>query len=464
MKKTKLFYLFSDDGKHYLYDYSVCTVIELTDDLYNLLNNYINGAKYSKSENAIIQEFIKHGFLKEDENFFNDKENNKIAYLSFAPTYTCNFRCTYCFGKYGSTYSGMPKSFDKERLLKMLNYFFYKAFPNAEKYRVDFVSGGEPLLGFDIIKETVKYIQQFIKDTGKQVTVWLCTNASLMTNEIIEYMSLYNISIGISIDGSREKNDMNRVDINGNGTYESICRGINLIINNNNISKKTKNIWGLCTATNENCNFVEILNNMKELGFHNVQIRLIRSSSSYNVAKIIQQYDKLVQNLLEEFTEGNLEKLKMILNDNDQFGKVLKRILLNNLLIRRCNAGINKITICPDGTIYPCDSLVGIQETMLGNLQDKNWNRQLYRNRKIDTIIECSKCDAQLLCGGDCYYNSYMKTGMQTTPDKEYCVIQKHIIDKAIVLRHKMELLNEERYNLLVKETKIRNDYSEIFG
>ncbi len=462
MKGNDFFYLFSIDSGYYLYDYSMCIVVEISSALFDILSRYKKGEMCSKEEDAIINEFKSHGFLTRDS--IKSKDNKRIAYLSFAPTYNCNFRCTYCFGKYGNTYCGTPKSFDKNLLLKMLDYFFYRSFSDVEQYRVDFVSGGEPLLGFDIIKETVEYVERFIKDTGKQVSIWLCTNASLMTNEIIEYISEHNISIGISIDGSREKNDMNRLDINGKGTYESICSGIRLIMNNSNIKKKTKNIWGLCTATNENCNFIDILKHMKSLGFQNVQIRLIRSTSQYDTSEIISQYDMLAQGLLEEFTKGNLDSLKMILNDNDQFGKVVKRVLLNELLIRRCNAGLNKITICPDGTIYPCDSLVGIQEAMLGNIQDEDWNRDLYKERTVDTINECSQCDAVFLCGGDCFYNSYMKTGFQTVPDKEYCEIQKNIINRALVLRHRMELVNEERYNLLLKEIRIRNDYSELFG
>lgn len=344
-----------------------------------------------------------------------------------------------------------------------MDYFFLKAFPNSQQYRIDFVSGGEPLLGLDIIKEAVKYIEKYSVSSGKQISMWLCTNGSLLTNEIIEYLSLHNISIGISLDGRKEYNDTARCDIKGNGTYDKICNGISLIRNNKKVSKKFKYIWGLCTATNDNCDFVDILNHMNELGFQNVQIRLIRSGEKYNVEKINVQYDHLSNTLLSMYSQSNLTYFKMILNDNDQFGKVLKRMLLDHLLIRRCNAGTNKITICPDGTIYPCDSLVGFTDFSLGNI-NKGWNRTLYKETTVNSISKCQECDIKYLCGGDCYYNSFMKTGCRFAPDNEFCQIQRHIINHAIVLRYQMQMTNPNLYETFLREVKKKNDYSELFG
>ena len=120
--------------------------------------------------------------------------------------YGCNFRCKYCFGQYGNAYKGKQRLFDEAGVASALDFFFYKAFPHALRYRLDFVSGGEPLLGIDIIKKTVSLINEFQKKSKKQVSVWLCTNASLLTDEIIEFFSDNNISIGVSLDGPRELN------------------------------------------------------------------------------------------------------------------------------------------------------------------------------------------------------------------------------------------------------------------
>ena len=464
MKSNTGYYLFCHENNYYLYDLVGSVILQLNPSLYNALKKYANNEECTLQEQEFINMFLSSGLLQDFSSIPDPAPiESKVAYLSFAPTYKCNFRCSYCFGDHGEKYKGEKREFTKESLIQTLDYFFLKAFPNAKQYRIDFVSSGEPLLGLDIIKEAVKYIEKYSVDSGKQISMWLCTNGSLLTDEIIEYLSLHNISIGISLDGRKKYNDATRFDVNGNGTYDKICSGISLIQNNKKVSKKFKYIWGLCTATNENCDFIDILNHMNELGFKNVQIRLIRSSEKYDVEKINTQYDRLSNALLSMYSQGNLTYFRMILNDNDQFGKVLKRMLLDHLLIRRCNAGTNKITICPDGTIYPCDSLVGFSDFALGTIND-GWNRTLYKETTVNSISKCQECNIKYLCGGDCYYNSFMKTGCRFTPDNEFCQIQRHIINLAIVLRYQMQITNPDLYESFLREVKKKNDYSELFG
>lgn len=459
------YYVFSINGEYYLYDMVGMVIFQIDESLFSVLCKTKNNESLTEAERAIVNIFKQNGFLKENiEKPEVDPTEKNVAYLSFAPTYKCNFRCSYCFGGHGDNYTGVQREFTNETLCEMLDFFFNIAFPMAKRYRIDFVSGGEPLMGINIIKATIEYIEKHICATGKLVSMWLCTNGSLISDEIIEYLSEHNVSIGISLDGRKEYNDRHRVDAFGNGTYVQICKGISLVKNNTNASKKIKEIWGLCTATNENCDFVDILRHMKSLGFKNVQIRLIRSEASYEIEKIVGEYNKLADFLLEQFSDGNVDYLRMILNDNDQFGKVLKRILLDRVLVRRCNAGVNKVTICPDGSIYPCDSLVGMPGLALGNIHDISWDKERYPKMTVDMRPKCSNCEIRYLCGGDCCYNSILKTGCQFIPDVEFCKLQRHIIHLTIMLRYKMQKTNEFLYERFVKEEKRKNDYSEFFG
>ena len=154
----------------------------------------------------------------------------------------------------------------------------------------------------------------------------------------------------------------------------------------------------------------------------------------------------------------------MILNDNDQYGKVLKRILLNHFLVRRCYAGMNKIAICPDGSVYPCDSFVGIKEYCMGNIHDARLELDRYQNITIDDIPQCRNCLLKYLCGGDCYYNSYMKNGKHDKPDDQFCELQKHIIEESILLCLQMQNTNSALYQQLSDYLKRKEDYVKLFG
>lgn len=114
-----------------------------------------------------------------------------------------------------------------------------------------------------------------------------------MSDEICEYLSKHNISIGVSLDGCKEVNDKNRIDANGNGTYDLVVNNIKNIFQNRNLSNKFKELWGLCVASNENCDFIDILKLYNEIGIKNAQIRLVRNEEKYDVEKIIQKYKEL---------------------------------------------------------------------------------------------------------------------------------------------------------------------------
>ena len=105
-------------------------------------------------------------------------------------------------------------------------------------------------------------------------------------NLIVAYLSKHNISIGVSLDGCKEVNDKNRIDANGNGTYDLVVNNIKNIFQNRNLSNKFKELWGLCVASNENCDFIDILKLYNEIGIKNAQIRLVRNEEKYDVEKI----------------------------------------------------------------------------------------------------------------------------------------------------------------------------------
>lgn len=83
---------------------------------------------------------------------------------------------------------------------------------------------------------------------------------------------------------------------------------------------------------------------------------------------------------------------------------------------------------------------------------------------KAQILVSFDTCEIKYLCGGDCYYNSYMKTGSQFEPDPEFCRIQKHLIQLAIMLRYKIEKIDIRLYNTILAEVKRKHDYSEIYG
>lgn len=141
----------------------------------------------------------------------------------------------------------------------------------------------------------------------------------------------------------------------------------------------------------------------------------------------------------------------MILNDNDYFGKILRRLLLRQIVINRCQAGKNKFSISANGDIYPCDSFVGNEKFRLGNLNTGMIEKNALKSICVNDREECQKCWGRYLCGGDCFHNSYLKNGNVLEPDKMFCKLQKHLIVLALML---IDKLNETIPNTVKELTR----------
>lgn len=449
-------------GRYFYYDYSIGTILELTQNIFETIERY--GIESKESAVLSLLKEMRNSFSSTNQDDLSFISQDYVAYLSFAPTHECNLSCSYCYGGQGKNYIGDTRGFDEKSIRSMIDSFVDVIYPDAAVYRIDFVGGGEPLLNFSAVKHTIDYIERLAEEKGKTITVWLCTNGTLITDEIAEYLVNHKVPIGISLDGNRDKHNKYRPYKNGHGSFDAVLDGLKTYRKIEQNSLKS-NLWALCTATNDNCDFTNIICAFKELGFKNAQIRLIRSKESYDVDKVIQEYDRLYNFLLREYKCGNIETLLMIVNDNDQFGKILKRVMLNQLTPIRCLAGWRRITVCPNGSVYPCDSFVGKENYCMGNIDNiepvpfKNsincWNKQ---------IFECAHCDVRLICGGDCFYNALEKTGSPHIPDSEYCEIQKHLVMNAVALCCDMSNENERLYDELVRKVEIKDAYTSIRG
>lgn len=463
-------HLFEIDNKYYVFDIYNFVRIQVSKRLYELINNMILEVsmdhQYAKELDALELLYNEGIFTinyESDNNYENDNEIN--AYLSFAPIYKCNFNCRYCFGEAGEIYNHELKSFTPTLVEKVLTSFFYNIYPEAVNYRIDFVSGGEPLLNIEAIKATIDYVEKFQINTGKNVVLWLCTNGSKINNDICEYLDRHNVTIGVSLDGIREKHNLNRIDAYGEPTYDTVINGINIIKSSSYISHKFKNIWILTVITPENCDLVEIIKHHYDLGIRSIQMKLIRSKTITNNLHMLMHnnYLNLSRFLLEQYISGNDEYLYMILNDYDYFGKILKRIIINQMRTFRCLAGKNKITICPNGDIYPCDSFVGNNDMVIGNIYNNlDLNKNLITTRHVTNRKKCNKCSIRFLCGGDCYFNSFIKTGDLCGSDEEMCKIMNSICNCAIWLSCEMERYDRNHFEKIVKHIQIKEKFTII--
>ncbi len=110
-------------------------------------------------------------------------------------TGACNFDCTYC-------YDYEPKRFKarlpQERIEELISFLLARQDGLALIFH-----GGEPLLRFEAIEQTVEFALREAGD-DKRVSFSVQTNGSLLTDEIVDFLLRHDFSIGISLDGLTE--------------------------------------------------------------------------------------------------------------------------------------------------------------------------------------------------------------------------------------------------------------------
>ena len=142
-------------------------------------------------------------------------------------TQNCNFRCEYCV--YSGSYHNRVhnnKRMDWNTAKAALD-FLYQHSKNSSEINISFY-GGEPLLEMELIKKCVEYVRDVFE--RKNLSFNLTTNASILTDDMIQYMEEEGFLLTISLDGPQEVHDKNRTFANGKrGTYAVVIERIKRI-------------------------------------------------------------------------------------------------------------------------------------------------------------------------------------------------------------------------------------------
>lgn len=398
--------------------YSRDEIVEAYEDINELTNNNI---LYSKDVYEEIA--LKHN------------SESYIKALCLNVVHDCNLKCKYCFAEEGE-YRGCRKSMSVEVGKRAIDYVIKKSGPR-KNIEVD-LFGGEPLMVFDAIKEIVGYAREVEKRHNKNIRFTMTTNATLLNDEIMEYIDKNMGNIVLSIDGRKSVNDKVRVRYDGSGSYEGILPKIKKMVEKRD---KNKQYYVRGTFTRENTDFFLDVMHMADLGFKEISIEPVVLPSVHNLSlreedlpTIFQQYDELYKEMVLRIGKDNEFKFYHFNVDLQGGPCVYKRI-------SGCGAGHEYVAITPDGDVYPCHQFVGLEEFKLGTIYDEIIDEKISNNLKNAHIYNkpvCTECWAKFYCSGGCQANNFNFSGDIHVPYELGCKMQKKRIECAIALKSKV--------------------------
>lgn len=337
------------------------------------------------------------------------RENNKIwgngvgtKSITFIVTKDCQLACKYCY---------LVGKNDKERMSwdiakAAIDYILdNENDPNFtfESVIWDFI-GGEPFLEIDLIDKICDYIKIEMYQRNHH---WFNSYRFNFTTNGINYGSdkvqkfikknQKHLSIGITIDGTERKHDLNRIYKNSErGSYKDVVKNIALWqkqfpYNGTKVTISSADIPYIC----------ESVLHLYDLGIHQVNINCVFE----DVWK--EGDDKLFEEqlilLADAIIGGDLYKDYVCSFFSESIGKPMDRKLQNG---NWCGAGV-MLSIDAAGNFYPCTrfaqySLRDKEAWIIGNVYDGIDNNKLRPFLTLDRCTqstpECANCEVAEGC------------------------------------------------------------------
>ena len=375
--------------------------------------------------------------------------------ITFIVTKDCQLACKYCYLVGKNSKERMPFDIAK----KAVDYILSHEDEMPEESVVfDFI-GGEPFLEIDLIDKVCDYIKTEMFRLNhhwfNSFRFSFSTNGINYHEERVQNYIKKNrnhLSIGITIDGTEKKHDLNRIyKVSEKGSYRDVVKNIPLWL------QQFPNAATKVTISSPDIPYIaESVIHLYSLGIHEVNINCV--------------FEDVWEENDDKAFEAELIKLADIIIDNDYYkdyvcsffsetiGKLLDKVTENQ---NWCGAG-KMLSIDAAGKFYPCTrfaqySLREKKECVIGDVEHGiNYNKLrpfLSLDRCTQSKDECIDCEVAGGCAW-CQGENYDAADTDTFFQRATAICKMH---KARVrannyywnkLYRKLELEGESRNDL----------------
>lgn len=264
--------------------------------------------------------------------------------ITFVVTEDCNLRCKYCYISHKSA----NKRMKLETAQRFLDYILTADINIAESVIIDFF-GGEPLLEIELIDQISDYFKIKAYELGHP-WAWnyrfnFATNGVNYSSPAVQKYIRKNkgkVSIGISIDGTREKHDMNRIFPDGSGSYNTIEKSIPLWITQ--FAPATK----MTFASADLCYLKESVIDLWQHGVTDVAANVVFEDVWQEGDDLL--FEKQLIELADYILDHQVFDKYYCTLFSDEIGGYLTE---DDKDITYCGSG-KMLAIGPEGKLYPC--------------------------------------------------------------------------------------------------------------
>lgn len=432
LDKKPNIHLFEVYDRKFLYDVDTNSIVSVPDDVYKFFRELACCSGDSDINNKLksMDEKVKQGIMYlENQGLLHPINDNlqikhietdilqelfdgNLSLMTLQVTQNCNLRCKYCV--YSGSY--INRTHTNKRMTwevaKKAVDFYYEHTRNSREVSLGFY-GGEPLLEIALIRKVVAYVEELFK--GKKLSFNMTTNATLFTDDIVQFLLEHNFHIAISLDGPKKIQDGNRVFADKeSGTFDTVMKNLEWIkerypefiekISFNAVIDLSKDIgcandFFMSYDTVKDVfvmgNMVNDANRKEELAFNREYV----TDALYEEFKVLLFYCSDIFKIYKPtLMDGRFRGIKQLYYD---------RLVAKNSKTTsdcpggQCLPGAQRFFVNADGRFYPCERVDEASETYcIGNIDDGFDMARISELLNVAQLTEkeCRNCWCFRLC------------------------------------------------------------------
>ncbi len=395
------------------------------------------------------------------------KSLKRIAIVNLENTTGCNLACAYCFAAKKHLQNRKMSYPVLKKTIEYFSKYFKSLSPPVRELYLDFTGTGEPLLNFELIKQTADYL---LATQKRKTYLRFTSNGTLFNNKNIKSIKELSkkrsrlLRFSLSMDGPPLVSALTRQSRGGAEVGDLILKNIRRL--------KKQRIFDLIDNVNATFTFDRPLLLLRlvglyHLGFKEIIIKPYRGQdkkfkiTKARLLKVKQEYHELISFLLEKIINNrNYTYLSAILNPGDFLGRFLLRVFKHSAQVRRCSAGDLSFFVDCGGKIFFCPSFGDAKNNSLGDVFKGFKTKSLARAREATGLLKaCQKCWAQKICGGECPHETYIRG--QSRPNELLCELKKFLIKEAAYFWAVLQMENKKAVRTI--EAYLRRKKSVYF-
>jgi len=445
------YHLFEKLGECFVYDVMACRFFRIDEATYRTLGlGLVHGienatslmkesGEYTESEidgiSAEIESLRSCGFftipdfsstLSDIAVELDSRDHAPRTKIELALAETCNLACKYCYCS--ASHDNVPDGcMSRETARQALDWLFAASAQQTDIGITLF--GGEPLLNRDVFKFVIDYSDEQARSQGRHVHYSVTTNATLLDDELADYIAKHDFGLMVSLDGPQHVHDQQCPFRDGRGSFTSAMEGIGRLM-------KRRSVTVRCTVTKKSVPLDELVTFFERCGFKRIVLGYATNPTNptawdvdeKTLVEIENEELRLLPELVDRVRRGDRLVYNPYLTAVHNIMKASARVSV------KCGAANGCMTVAADGQLYPCHRHVGMSAFSLGNIRSGPQGtraRQFWDDYYKTISVTCNRCWAWRLCHGPCPWEVSNKDGTFHAPAGYMCDVVKRFYERA---------------------------------